>query len=64
MALKMKFVNTADPSDYVVFPIIRGHINNYDGTKISSSIIKQYIREGNVEEGNRFLGYNFYIKGG
>ena len=33
MALKMKFVNTADPSDYVIFPIIRGHINNYDGTK-------------------------------
>lgn len=33
MALKMKFVNTSDPSDYVIFPIIRGHIYNYDGTK-------------------------------
>lgn len=43
--------------------IVLNYVNNYDGTKISSSIIKQYIREGNVEEGNRFLGYNFYIKG-
>lgn len=43
--------------------IVLNYVNNYDGTKISSSIIKKYIRNGNIEDANRFLGYNYYVKG-
>lgn len=43
--------------------IVLNYVNDYDGTKISSSIIKEYISRGEIKNANRFLGYEYYIKG-
>ncbi len=43
--------------------VVLNYVNDYDETKISSSIIKQYIRNGEIENANRFLGYDYYVKG-
>ena len=34
-----------------------------DGTAVSSSAIRKYIQEGEIQNANKMLGYNFYIKG-
>lgn len=34
-----------------------------DGEIISSSLIRQYIKDGNIEKASRLLGYSYYIKG-
>lgn len=35
----------------------------YEGKKVSSSNIKEYIGQGNIEEANRMLGYSYFIYG-
>ncbi len=39
------------------------YVNNYDDTKISSSIIKKAIRDGDIVDANHYLGYDYYVKG-
>lgn len=34
-----------------------------DGEIISSSLIRQYIKDGNIEKASKLLGYSYYIRG-
>ena len=34
-----------------------------DGRDISSTYIREYIKEGNIEKANELLGYSFFVKG-
>lgn len=43
--------------------VVLNYVNRYNGEKISSSIIKEFIQEGKTEEANRYLGEIYKIKG-
>lgn len=42
---------------------ILNYVNSYDGSKISSSFIKNFIREGKIEEANNSLGREYSVTG-
>lgn len=33
-----------------------------DNKKIGTKLIKEYLKDGNIKEANKYLGYNFYLK--
>ncbi len=43
--------------------IVRAKAYTDDGDKISSSVIRQLLREGDVRLANRFLGYSYHLDG-
>ncbi len=42
---------------------VLNYVNNHNGNKISSSSIRELIKEGNIYEANRWLGRIYRIKG-
>lgn len=43
--------------------VIRANALTEDGKTISSTLIRNLLKEGQVEEANRYLGYSYYISG-
>lgn len=33
-----------------------------DNKKIGTKLIKEYLKDGNIKDANKYLGYNFYLK--
>lgn len=42
---------------------VLNYVNNADGSKVSSSLIKKYIKEGCIENANLMLGYSYFVRG-
>jgi len=45
------------------FDVLTVDLLEKDGLKISSTSIREYLKEGRIEEANELLGYHFEIKG-
>lgn len=43
--------------------VVLNYVNTFTGEKISSSVIKKYIQNGNIEEANHYLGREYEITG-
>lgn len=43
--------------------VIQAESLTEEGISISSSVIRRLLKDGNIEQANRFLGYNYYMDG-
>lgn len=43
--------------------VVLNYVNTHDGSKISSSVIKKMIKEGKIEDANRYLGREYFLNG-
>lgn len=43
--------------------VIQAHALTEEGVSISSSLIRKLLKEGNVAQANRYLGYSYYLDG-
>lgn len=43
--------------------IVLNYVNTHNGSKISSSVIKKMIKEGKIEDANRYLGREYFLNG-
>ena len=57
------FQRLKDLADELNFGLSMQEQVQIEGTKISSSLIRRLILEGNLEQANSFLGYTYYISG-
>lgn len=60
---------TEGPEDYVRYgkelgmQVVIAKPKIIDGIEISSTVIREYLSQGNITKANQMLGYSYYIKG-